>query len=1227
MKKILLIFALTISCIAHLPGQSLQPACTLKASVDVGICIDFFCIPLYSHVKGGTPPYQYLWFNGSDYSQTSLNYGISPVGLDTCLTLTVTDASGCTVQASYRYIYSTVPLPPQFYPDSTFILNDTITLNTGGGAFTVNSNDHILAQNFTVLQPPKHGNVVLNPDGTAIYTADQGWCGPDNFRYTATDTSQCNTAPPATVWLQQTPCAGIITEKPDCNNLCNGAAMFYQNGVLTPPLSYLWSTGSTSSEIAGLCAGPVSVTVTDALGAVEIFTGEIKSAGVEAEITGQAKVCKNSLLTLNSNITSPNAASFQRYWTGPGMPVIGATQFSASPSFYCTSNTNPAIYKLAVLSNEGCRDTAIFEVEVLPNVQVDLKASLPACPGDTLRVYPVFISAGTPPYHYSWSGPSGVQSNWSEILLPNATPGFSGSYYLTVTDVQGCTSNGTEYCPVASSCNKTVSLNNDGAVFCSGSDIYFYYYTTASSVDAVLWTGPNGFTSTIQQPILKNADTGMTGWYYIQVWVGNNILTDSSYITVAPDMLGINASDILPATDCFAPYDGKITLEMSTPPPYKVRYDYGNFYNVNVNPIVLQGVSSAEHYIEIQKNSCTTTYSVNVPIPNPPQIIVTSETCEQNNASIAVNSSDPFVITWVLPSGQWVTNQPSISDLSPGVYRLTMRNTTTNCQFRDTITLLPYLNFDFSIPDTPSCTSADGSLLVIPGAGVTPPVSYLWSNGFDGNPALGLSYGGYAVTLTDGDGCARHQNYVLPAQEACIAQITGNVYANLSCLCTQDSTTVLFPFAKVCATDGVHTQCTYANNNGDYTLALTESGQYNLTATTHFPGIQQSCTSHLLEIGPDITRDSSGLDFYFCGLPSSDLAVYGNCGPARPGFEHLSTVRVRNNGYYHSDSSRLTVQISPFITNPVFSPAPESYNPVSHTVTWKIKKLALYQEFVAEIRGIIVADLGETLTLSGNLVSLQGNDPFLSNNNFFCERLVTGSFDPNEKTVEPIGVGTNGAIGPADTLLTYTIHFQNTGTDTAFTVVIRDTLDPEVFDLASFRPLISSHPYRLNIDNGNILVFNFDPIFLPDSNTTFAGSQGYVKFDIRLKKDLPAGTLVANKAAIYFDYNYPVITNSVQNTIVSTGEPEPEPLQLLLAPNPSTGQSRLTISSPKDLKWINAVLVNTNGSLVRQLYNSTSPAGKISVPVDLHDLSAGVYFILVRSDLGFRAEKLVLISD
>ncbi len=152
-------------------------------------------------------------------------------------------------------------------------------------------------------------------------------------------------------------------------------------------------------------------------------------------------------------------------------------------------------------------------------------------------------------------------------------------------------------------------------------------------------------------------------------------------------------------------------------------------------------------------------------------------------------------------------------------------------------------------------------------------------------------------------------------------------------------------------------------------------------------------------------------------------------------------------------------------------------------------------------------------------------DPF---HDFAC-RSITSSYDPNEKIAEPTGLGDANLI-ERNWDLEYTVYFQNTGNDTAFTVEIIDTLS-EFLDVSTLRINGGSHPFSWEINQDNELKFLFENILLPDSTTDLLGSQGFVEYVIRPKATVPFNTQINNTANIYFDFNEPIITNTTFHTI------------------------------------------------------------------------------------------------
>lgn len=231
-----------------------------------------------------------------------------------------------------------------------------------------------------------------------------------------------------------------------------------------------------------------------------------------------------------------------------------------------------------------------------------------------------------------------------------------------------------------------------------------------------------------------------------------------------------------------------------------------------------------------------------------------------------------------------------------------------------------------------------------------------------------------------------------------------------------------------------------------------------------------------------------------------------------------------------------------------------------------------------------------------------------------CQENI-GAYDPNDKQAFPRGVGEeNGILQNVD--LEYKIRFQNTGTDTAFNVVVLDTLS-EWLDPSTVRPGASSHPYHFSMLEGHILKFSFDDIMLPDSNVNEPASNGYFKFRVAQKPDNPIGTEFFNSAAIYFDFNEPVITNNVRHTVVdhvivvhADEGPNWKGIPVQVYPNPAG--SLLTVSFEDDaLQQGQWQLMDYAGSIIQ-----TQSFRDHTFEVDLRNLTPGFYTYRLLGDSG-----------
>ncbi len=253
-----------------------------------------------------------------------------------------------------------------------------------------------------------------------------------------------------------------------------------------------------------------------------------------------------------------------------------------------------------------------------------------------------------------------------------------------------------------------------------------------------------------------------------------------------------------------------------------------------------------------------------------------------------------------------------------------------------------------------------------------------------------------------------------------------------------------------------------------------------------------------------------------------------------------------------------------------------------------------------------------------NVLPMDDADPVVD---IYCG-LVTGSYDPNDKTGFPLGKGVDKEILP-NQKLEYLIRFQNTGTDTAFTVVIRDTLSTD-FDIFSVKSGVSSNDYTFRMYGPRVLEWTFNNIMLPDSNVNEPESHGFVKFEVKQNKDLPNGTLLENSAAIFFDFNAPIITNTSVHTVddgvnsIITNQQQlaiQDALQIKLYPNPTTGMLQLDKQDNKLVQW------QVTDQLGRVLQASQT-SQQLST-IDLTNLSAGLYFITINNGREAVTQKIV----
>ena len=232
-----------------------------------------------------------------------------------------------------------------------------------------------------------------------------------------------------------------------------------------------------------------------------------------------------------------------------------------------------------------------------------------------------------------------------------------------------------------------------------------------------------------------------------------------------------------------------------------------------------------------------------------------------------------------------------------------------------------------------------------------------------------------------------------------------------------------------------------------------------------------------------------------------------------------------------------------------------------------------------------------------------------------CEKNI-GSFDPNDKMVYVNGFD-RSTFHPTDTVLEYLIRFQNSGTDTAFNITLKDKLDYNL-DWLTFFPVASSHDYSYSLNTHGMLEVKYSNIMLPDSNINESASHGYFRYRIKPKLNLKIGTPINNKADIYFDFNEAVATNTISiklSEVTKVNDIKGKTnLELVAIPNPFTKSTKIKLPEHLINQSLQCTIFGTEGKRIQSFQLSGS-----EIVIQKNDLRPGVYIVNIRTEVGNRA--------
>ncbi len=681
----------------------------------------------------------------------------------------------------------------------------------------------------------------------------------------------------------------------------------------------------------------------------------------------------------------------------------------------------------------------------------------------------------------------------------------------------------------------SVDLSDDGNTLAVGNGIY------VSDVGGGAWIFKrNGSTWTqFTNKLLPNDAQGRS--YFGSALAlssnGNTLAVGGSYDDFGKGAvwvfqfngLQISTSAVVNAT-CNNTADGKIVAQVTGGnAPYTFNWSTGSTAADS-----LVNLSAGTYYLTVHDaNGDSATALFNVGVSGSLQTNVTHNAICNSASSgfVAVQPSGgtwPYTYAWSVPQ----QTDSIVTGLSTGTYFYTVTDA-SGCAVSGNATI-PYTAFWSSVYSAEEqCALGNGFATIHPYGG-TAPYTYAWSTTPQQTTATAtqLATGTYTFSVTDAQGCVITGNTTITNNCGNVVQGTVYVDANNNCQFDNGETT-LSGYLVTAA----------SNNGGDYAIT-NQLGQFTLqipavnTANISLAGdgsscaITSGCTLQNVPVNFGSAPDTlTNINFGIQQANQYDLQITGWTSGGIPGGSLTMYSNYTNLGANSfSGPATITLVHDAALTLQTTSPNYDTYNAATHTVTWQIPtgSPALWNANNFAYANFAIPSgmpLGTTVHGTWHIDPTQ-NDCYTTNNTHESSRIINGSYDPNFKECTP-----DSFITVNDSVLTYTIHFQNTGTDTTHFITLRDTLSANV-DPATVMDLgASHHPYSFNLSKNGILTWYFDPIFLPDSATDPINSQGFVQYSVKVKNNLPNGTMVTNRASIYFDYNEPVVTNTAINVV------------------------------------------------------------------------------------------------
>jgi hypothetical protein len=237
-------------------------------------------------------------------------------------------------------------------------------------------------------------------------------------------------------------------------------------------------------------------------------------------------ICEGEIL----NLTASFVPTAQYQWYGPN----GYTSRAQNPQVSAASIRESGTYSVVAWIGNCSSQMSVVNVVVLPAPPIlTAGSSSPVCEGQTLSLFATPI----PGAQYFWKGPDGFSSNEQAPILPGMNGAKAGAYEVSVK-LGACSGRPVTTSVVVNPTPSALTASSNGAI-CAGGRIELF----ASPIPGAtyVWTGPGGYSSNQQNPVITNAGTAQSGVYSVTAYLG------ACASPVVPAVVTVqNCSDICP---------------------------------------------------------------------------------------------------------------------------------------------------------------------------------------------------------------------------------------------------------------------------------------------------------------------------------------------------------------------------------------------------------------------------------------------------------------------------------------------------------------------------------------------------------------------------------------------------------------------------------------------------------------------------------------------------------